>query len=478
METLQKEEHRPTHRPVQLLTLRDRAGWDVPSEVTSFVGREGELARLSDLQAETRLLTLVGPGGVGKTRLALRLAADLRRRLSGRHLAGGPEPSRRPGACAAGGGRRARGAAAARPLVVGGADKSAALAADPADARQLRAPGRGLRRTGRWFAAGLSRPASAGDQPAAAGRDRRDRLARAAAVGASWTRPATAGAGRQRGGTPVRGAPPMPTCSDFALDERNAPVVAEICRRLDGLPLALELVAARVESLGLAEVAARLQDRFALARGASQTAPRSPADPARDAGVEPQSARRGRTVLLRRWRCSSAAGRWKRPRRCAATTCTGRRRRWRIVLGQLVTKSLVVAERDGLTVRFRLLETVHAYALGELIAADERAALQRRHAGIHARSSLNGSRPSRVTQRMAALLRPEEDNRAGGTGVGGARRTGGAGLADGDCGLRPCGGSPATMRKAQPGSTGSWHSRSRQLLLADPSRCLQRRNCG
>jgi predicted ATPase len=49
----------------------------MPSEVSAFVGRERELARLRELQRETRLLTLVGPGGVGKTRLALRLEAEL-----------------------------------------------------------------------------------------------------------------------------------------------------------------------------------------------------------------------------------------------------------------------------------------------------------------------------------------------------------------------------------------------------------------
>ena len=60
---------------------------------------------------------------------------------------------------------------------------------------------------------------------------------------------------------------------DFALSAHNAPVIADICRRLDGLPLALELVAARVATLGVQEAAARLSDRFALAVGRSRTAP-------------------------------------------------------------------------------------------------------------------------------------------------------------------------------------------------------------
>ena len=60
---------------------------------------------------------------------------------------------------------------------------------------------------------------------------------------------------------------------EFALSAHNAVCVAEICRQLDGLPLALELVAARVESLGVAEVAARLADRFVLAVSATRNAP-------------------------------------------------------------------------------------------------------------------------------------------------------------------------------------------------------------
>src|SRR6185436_11892140 len=50
---------------------------NMPSEINAFIGRERELARLHELQQRTRLLTLVGPGGVGKTRLALRLEAEL-----------------------------------------------------------------------------------------------------------------------------------------------------------------------------------------------------------------------------------------------------------------------------------------------------------------------------------------------------------------------------------------------------------------
>src|SRR5206468_1852482 len=71
----------PTHLTPLRLTRSQRelrAGSRMPIELNAFVGRERELARLRELQRETRLLTLVGPGGVGKTRLALRLEAEQR----------------------------------------------------------------------------------------------------------------------------------------------------------------------------------------------------------------------------------------------------------------------------------------------------------------------------------------------------------------------------------------------------------------
>ena len=98
---------------------------------------------------------------------------------------------------------------------------------------------------------------------------------------------------------------------DFLLGEHNACVVAEICRRLDGLPLALELVAARVESLGVAEVAARLDDRFALAVGTSRTAPARQRTLQAALDWSYSLLDDDERMLLRRLACSSVAGRWK-----------------------------------------------------------------------------------------------------------------------------------------------------------------------
>jgi len=129
---------------------------------------------------------------------------------------------------------------------------------------------------------------------------------------------------------------------DFAVDGQNARVVAEICSRLDGLPLALELVAARVEGLGLSEVAVRLNDRFRLAVGRSHTAPTRQRTTSLLDGDE--------RVLLRR--LGVFVGSWTLA--AAEAICAGDELAQTAVadvLERLVTKSLVVAEQVELGVR-------------------------------------------------------------------------------------------------------------------------------
>ena len=205
---------------------------------------------------------------------------------------------------------------------------------------------------------------------------------------------------------------------DFTLDEHNAAALAEICRQLDGLPLALELVAARVESLGIAEVAARLSDRFALAVGAGRTVPARQRTLQATLAWSHSLLAEDERVLLRRlavfvggWTLGAAEA------ICGGNDATpgsgvgGAASSDAVVdtLGRLVTKSLVVAQHTGLTVRYRLLETVRAYALTQLKAAHETDALQRRHAAFIL-ALAERAPPESVDVGVAALLRPEEDN--------------------------------------------------------------------
>ena len=252
---------------------------------------------------------------------------------------------------------------------------------------QLRAGRR--RRPGRQRAARRrARRQRAGHQPGAAVALRRAGLPGTPAAAARPRRPA---AGRTRASPGPRRAHPA-----LALFEQRAravdratsrsppttlPAVAELCRRLDGLPLAIELAAARVDRLSPADLLADLADapRRARRRPARPAGP--PADPARRDRLELRPARRRRPAAVRR-----AGGlrrrlhRRRRPRRgraAAGSTTTGdqvlRRKELADRLDALVDKSLLVAEPDpdGGS-RYRMLETIRAYAAARL-AGDRRA---------------------------------------------------------------------------------------------------------
>ena len=189
---------------------RSLAG-NLPAEPNSFIGRERDLADLAKLLGEVRALTLSGPGGIGKTRLAVRLAREVitdRRGLAGprrpgRGVAGGAGRLARPGRP---GGRDHAGdpRGAGRPA---GADagRGAALAAHAADPGHLRAPGQRLRAAGAAAAGPVPVAADHRHQPGAAAGAGRDRVAGAAARPAAGRR-SRRRAGRPRGGAAVRGA--------------------------------------------------------------------------------------------------------------------------------------------------------------------------------------------------------------------------------------------------------------------------------
>ncbi|WP_246102218.1 ATP-binding protein [Streptomyces piniterrae] len=253
-------------------------GTGLPRALDSFVGRERELARLRTLLRSARLLTLIGPGGVGKTRLALELARGVR---GGRE--GGAQlvelDALRDGdllcqavAAALGAGERSGRAGVEaivhalgpRPLLivldncehlVEGCARLAAtlLARCPglrilATSREtLRVPGEVVFRVGE-----LSLSAAEGSE-AGAGEDT-TALLRSEAVRLFAER--------------ARAADP-----GFALGPGNARTVAEICRRLDGLPLAIELAAGRTGSLPLGDILRGLDDQLSLLTDGSRTGP-------------------------------------------------------------------------------------------------------------------------------------------------------------------------------------------------------------
>ena len=327
-------------------------------------------------------MTLTGPGGTGKTRLALQAAADALERVPGRGLARRAGAAGRPGAGAPGGGRgRGRAGGAGRPLattlaealrsrrlllVLDNCEHLLEACARLADALLRACPHLTVLATSRealgiggetaWPVPplGLPPPPDARRPPPV------EALTQYEAVRLFIDR---ALAGRP----------------DFAVTNRNAPAVAQICARLDGIPLALELAAARVRVLPPEQLLARLEDRFRLLTGAA--APRSRATRrcgrrwtgATPCSTEPEQALFARLAVF--------GGGWTLE--AAEAVCAGEGVAAAEVLdllSALVDKSLVVADEQDGAARYRLLETIREYALERLVHSGEATAVQQQHA--------------------------------------------------------------------------------------------------
>ncbi|OEU91260.1 hypothetical protein DB35_16530, partial [Streptomyces abyssalis] len=405
---------------------------NLPAPLTGLIGRERECAEVRNLLGTGRLVTLTGPGGVGKTRLALEAAAGLGDSFSeGRWLVelgalpaepetvegtagparvceaiaaviglrddvgpGAPQPGgTQPGVGAGGAGPAGRLARALRRarmlLVLDNCEHVVRPAAElvrellPA-APQVRVLVTSRQRLGIVGEHVYEVPTL--DTPGDTG------------VPEAGSEPA----GAQRTPASVRlfAARASATAPHFRLDEHSAPAVAAICRRLDGLPLALELAAHRVRALGVHEVAARLDDRFAL------LATDSPGTPARQQTL--------RAVVDWSWDLLTAPERAVLRRMAVhAEGCTleaaeafasggdpgddvgddGDESREGVdggaagragdavlqPLSRLVDRSLLVAAEGPEGVRYRLLESVAAYAVERLAEAGETETVRRRH---------------------------------------------------------------------------------------------------
>jgi non-specific serine/threonine protein kinase len=197
----------------------------------------------------------------------------------------------------------------------------------------------------------------------------------------------------------------------FAVTNENAPAVAEICRRLDGIPLAIELAAARVKALTVEQIQARLDDRFRLLTGGSRTALprhrtlRAMIDWGYDLLAEPER------KLLRR--LAVFAGGWTFE--AAEAICAGEGVGACDVLDllpRLVDKSLVLAEERGKAVRYHMLETIRQYAREKLAESGEAEGVQSRHLDFFlelakaAGPELEGARQGAWLERLEA----EHDN--------------------------------------------------------------------
>jgi predicted ATPase len=166
--------------------------------------------------------------------------------------------------------------------------------------------------------------------------------------------------------------------SDFSVTKENAPAMAQVCSRLDGIPLAIELAAARVKGLAVEQIAKRLDDRFRLLTAGSRTAlPRHQTLVAMiewsyDLLSEPEKALlRGLSVFIGDWTLEAAEAVCAEPGDGAADVMD--------LLLRLVDKSLVTLQEQGGQARYRMLETIREFARQRLSESGDEPRLREQH---------------------------------------------------------------------------------------------------
>src|SRR6185312_6770027 len=165
---------------------------------------------------------------------------------------------------------------------------------------------------------------------------------------------------------------------EFTITDDNAATVTEICRRLDGMPLAIELAAARVRALSLDEIVGSLHDRFRLLTGGARTAVRRQQTLRASVDWSHALLTDSERVLFRRLSVFMGGFDLDAAQAVAGTTEV---ERFQVLdqLSLLVDKSLVVAENTSGATRYRLLETVRQYALEKLSESGEADSIRARH---------------------------------------------------------------------------------------------------
>ncbi|MPY79464.1 MAG: LuxR family transcriptional regulator [Actinophytocola sp.] len=354
----------------------------LPVEAASFVGRRHELAKIRTLLGNNRLVTLLGVGGVGKTRLALRAAHDLHRAFHDGvyvvDLAGLSDASLlAPTTAAALGLRDDSPLPPTERLIEQLAERQLLIVLDNcehmiddcamlvdailstcADVRVL-----ATSRIALQIEAECTLPLPPLTVPQGP-QDPEDTVSPEALLASDAVQLFTA-----------RASACLP---DFELTEDNAAVVAELCRRLDGIPLALELAAVRIRSLSMRQILDGLSDRYRLLTQGSRTALprqrtlRSLMDWSYDLLTE--------DARLLWARISVFAGSFELD--AAEGICPdGAQPREAVLdlLAELVDKSVLLRDERDEQARYRLLETIKEYGLNRLRASGELTTLRRRH---------------------------------------------------------------------------------------------------
>jgi predicted ATPase/DNA-binding winged helix-turn-helix (wHTH) protein len=356
-------------------------GGNLPTPLTRIVGRDDVVTTLSAQLARRRFLTIIGPGGIGKTTVAIAVAET--RRAAHRdgvwfiELASLADPALWPSAIGAVLGIPLPDANPVSGLTAWLREKDAlivldscehviGIAASIAEAVLKAAPGvhllatsrEPLRAEGEW----LHRLASL-ELPPPASSPTADEALRYSAIELFCERAIAAADG-------------------FVFNDADTQPMLEICRRLDGVPLALELAAARIDAFGVKGLAARLNDRFAvLTKGRRTALPRHQTlRAAMDWSYDllPESEQ----VVFRRLGVFRGSFTLEE---AATVAADGRIKAANVIeaLANLAGKSLVATDAHGNTTHHRLLDTTRFYALEKLAEGGELEDAARRHAEYH-----------------------------------------------------------------------------------------------
>ncbi|MQY08203.1 ATP-binding protein [Actinomadura macrotermitis] len=391
----------PELRDVHLAVLRhdadltpaapaDGPRGNLPTRLTSFIGRDEDLKQVAGLLEEGRLVTLTGPGGAGKTRLSLesgeRLAGSAPDGVWFVGLAPVEDPAEVPSAVLT-----ALGLRETVLLPAGRGRLAVADAGDPLDRLAAALRGKRLLLLLDNCEHLLDAAARLADRLLAGCPGVRILATSREPLGITgetlWPveplepPPPDAGTGTAAAYPAVRlfADRAVAVSPRFAVTGANVADVVRICRALDGMPLAIELAAARLRAMSPAQIAARLGDRFRLLNAGSRTAlPRH---------------QTLRAVVEWSWDLLDGPERalWRRlavfhggaTLEAAEEVCAGPeldRADVLDVLAALVDKSLVLTDTAVDPPRYRMLETIRAYGLERLAAAGEEEAVRRRHA--------------------------------------------------------------------------------------------------
>jgi predicted ATPase/DNA-binding winged helix-turn-helix (wHTH) protein len=382
---------------------------NLPEAVSELIGREAELRDAMDLVTKHRLVTLIGAGGIGKTRLGLEVARHLVPRFpDGVFVAElGPlsSPELVPATVATalgtpGAGTVSREGIAAAVgakrllLVVDNCEHLIEAAAGMVDALLRDSPGASLLVTSREPLRAAGEYVYRVPPLAVPPEDCRDieDVLKYGAVRLFIAR--------------ARAAEPQ-----YVPDVRLAATTAAICRHLDGIPLAIELAAARIVGFGVEGVAARLDDRFRLLAGGNRTALSRHRTMHATLDWSHELLSETERVVLRRLAVFAGVFTLEAASVVAASADIPAQEVVDCV-ANLVAKSLLSADVAGAIVHYRLLETTRAYAREKLVESGELEQFARRHAQYH-RDLFEHAEAESEMQPTAAWLaayRPQIDN--------------------------------------------------------------------